>query len=234
MFYRLLKIALLGPLLRLLFRPKVEGLRNIPGDGPVIIAGNHLAFLDSVFIPLVVPRDVVFLGKAEYFTGRGVKGRLIAAFFRGAGMIPVDRGNGRGALAAIQAGQSVLRDGGVFGIHPEGTRSPDGRLYRGKPGVARLALDSGAPVVPAALINTDKIQPLGKRLPRIGKVHLRFGAPLDFTRYGGPTNDRAVLRAITDEIMYSIMELSGREYVDIYATTAKQAAAHALELERAA
>ncbi|GAB2585833.1 lysophospholipid acyltransferase family protein [Streptomyces capparidis] len=222
MFQTLAK-ALLGTLLRVLFRPRVEGAGNIPAQGPVILAGNHLAFTDSLFMGMAVKRPVYFIGKAEYVTGRGLRGRLKAAFFRGLGMIPVERDGAHGGVAALETGRRVLERGDVFGIHPEGTRSPDGRLYRGRTGLARLALTTGAVVVPCALIDTDRVQPPGARLPRPRRVGVRFGAPLDFSRYEGMERDRYVLRAVTDEVMHQVMLLSGQEYVDMYATKAKAA-----------
>jgi 1-acyl-sn-glycerol-3-phosphate acyltransferase len=226
-FYWLLKYVVLGPLLRLLFRPDVRGLANVPATGPVILACNHLSFSDSIFTPLLVARRVTFVAKAEYFTGQGIKGRLMRRFFLATGTIPVDRSGGQAAQAALDTLLRVLGEGGVAGIYPEGTRSPDGRLYRGKTGVARLALDSGAVVVPVALLNTDEIQPTGTLMPKIRRVRVRFGAPLDFSRYrqpqpeeqagGGARGDRFVERTITDEIMYELMVLSGRPYVDRYA-----------------
>jgi len=222
-FYWLLKYVILGPLLRLVFRPQVEGLDNVPGQGPAILASNHLSFSDSIFMPLVVPRKVTFVAKAEYFTGRGIKGRLKKMFFVGTGTIPVDRSGGRAAQAALDTQLRVLRGGELAGIYPEGTRSPDGRLYRGKTGVARLALESGAPVIPVAMLNADEVQPPGKILPKVMRVKIRFGAPLNFSRYDGMAGDRFVERAVTDEIMYELMELSGREYVDLYAAKVKAA-----------
>ncbi|WP_433312362.1 lysophospholipid acyltransferase family protein [Micromonospora chersina] len=221
MLYWLLKYIILGPLLRLIFRPQVDGLENVPETGPVILASNHLSFSDSIFTPLIVKRKVTFIAKAEYFTGRGLKGWLTKMFFVGSGTIPVDRSGGRAARAALDTQLRVLRSGGIAGIYPEGTRSPDGRLYRGKTGVARLALESGAVVVPMAMLNSDAIQPTGQIVPNLGRVRIRFGAPLDFSRYAGMSGDRFVERAVTDEIMYELMELSGREYVDMYAQKAK-------------
>ncbi|MBQ0829747.1 1-acyl-sn-glycerol-3-phosphate acyltransferase [Streptomyces sp. RG38] len=215
--------AVLGPLMRLMFRPRVEGVERIPGDGPVILAGNHLTFIDSVILPIVCDRQVFFIGKDEYVTGKGLKGRLMAWFFTGVGMIPVDRDGGRGGVAALMTGRRVLEEGNVFGIYPEGTRSPDGRLYRGRTGIARLTLMTGAPVVPFAMIGTDKLQPGGKGLPRPGRVTVRFGEPLEFSRYEGMDRDRYVLRAVTDSVMTEVMRLSGQEYVDMYASKAKAA-----------
>ena len=221
MFYWVLKTVVLGPLLRILFRPWVEGEENIPEDGAAIFASNHLSFSDSIFLPLVLPRRLTFLAKADYFTGRGLKGRATAAFFRGVGQLPVDRTGGKAGEAALSSGLKILRRGELLGIYPEGTRSPDGRLYRGRTGVARMALESGAPVLPVAMIGTDKAQPTGKKVPKIMRIGIRIGAPLDFSRYEGMEDDRFVLRSITDEIMYELMLLSGQEYVDEYATSMK-------------
>ena len=223
--YWLLKYIVLGPILKLIFRPQVEGRDLVPYQGAAIIASNHLSFSDSIFMPLMVRRKVTFVAKAEYFQGTGIKGFLIKMFFVGTGTIPVDRSGGRAAQAAIDTGLRVLRDGDLFGIYPEGTRSPDGRLHRGKTGVARLALESGAPVVPVVMLNSDQIQPPGRVRPKIMRVKIRFGAPLDFARYAGMAGDRFVERAVTDEIMYELMELSGREYVDMYAAKVKAASA---------
>ncbi|WP_037914464.1 lysophospholipid acyltransferase family protein [Actinacidiphila yeochonensis] len=215
--------AVLLVLMRVLYRPVVEGLEHIPADGPVIVAGNHVTFVDSLFLSLVVKRQVYFIGKDEYVTGRGFKGRLMAWFFTTCGMIPVDRDGGRGGVAALMTGSRVLEEGKIFGIYPEGTRSPDGRLYRGRTGIARLAMMTGAPVVPFAVIGTDKVQPGGRGMPRIAPVSLRFGPALDFSRYEGMDRDRYVLRAVTDEVMSHVMHLGGQEYVDVYATKAKAA-----------
>lgn len=213
--------SILEPTLDLLFRPEVEGLEHIPETGPAIIASNHLSFSDSIFMPLVVPRRVTFLAKSEYFTGKGIKGRATATFFRALGQVPVDRSGGKAGEEALLTGLSILAEGELLAIYPEGTRSPDGRLYRGRTGIARLALESGVPVIPVAMINTDKIQPPGRVFPKIMKVGIRFGSPLHFQRYEGMSQDRFVLRSITDEIMYALMDLGGQEYVDIYASRAK-------------
>jgi len=223
--YWLLKYIILGPWLKLIFRPQVEGRDNVPDEGPAIIASNHLSFSDSIFMPLMVRRRVTFPAKAEYFTQPGLKGWLVKLFFTGTGQIPIDRSGGRAAQAAIDTGLRILRSGQLLGIYPEGTRSPDGRLYRGKTGVARLAMESGAPVIPVAMLNADEIQPVGKLLPKIMRVKIRFGKPLYFSRYEGLVGDRFIERAVTDEIMYELMELSGREYVDQYAQRVKNAAA---------
>lgn len=221
MFYWLLKQVLVGPLVKLLFRPWVRGKENLPADGPAVLASNHLSFSDSVFLPLILPRKIVFMGKAEYFLGRGIKGKLTAGIMRGVGTIPVDRAGGRASEVALNMGREVLAGGNLFGIYPEGTRSPDGRLYRGKTGVARLAVEAGVPVIPVVMVGTDRVQPIGTRLPRIHRVGIIIGKPLDFSRFHNVGNDRMVLRSVTDEIMYALQELSGQEYVDIYAATMK-------------
>ncbi len=222
MLYWLLKRILLGPFLRILFRPTVEGLENIPTEGPAILASNHLSFSDSIFLPLVAPRRITFLAKSDYFTGRGIKGRLTAVFFRGVGQVPIDRSGGSASNSALTSGLRILRAGDLLGIYPEGTRSPDGRLYRGRTGVARMALEGQVPVIPVAMIGTDKAQPTGSVLPKIMRIGVRIGEPLDFSRYEGMSEDRFVLRSITDEIMYELMNLSGQEYVDVYAATQKK------------
>lgn len=223
MFYFVFKSMVLVPLLRWIFRPRVEGAEHLPQRGAAIIAGNHLSFCDHFLLPSVVRRRITFLAKMEYFTGKGLKGRLTAAFFRGVGQIPVDRSGKQAAQAAVDTALGVLADGELLGIYPEGTRSHDGRLYKGKVGVAAMALRSGAPVIPCAMIGTFEAQPAGRRLPRLVPVTIRFGEPLDFSRYAGMDDQRAVLRAATDEIMYAILRLSEQEYVDTYAAEAKAA-----------
>ncbi|WP_164540759.1 lysophospholipid acyltransferase family protein [Streptomyces abyssomicinicus] len=233
--YEIMKVIIGAPV-KVAFRPWVEGLENIPAEGPAILASNHLSFSDSIFLPVMLDRKVTFIAKAEYFTTPGVKGRLTAAFMKGVGQLPVDREGGRGAgEAAIRSGIKVIENGGLFGIYPEGTRSPDGRLYRGKPGgLARVALATGAPVIPVAMIDTEKIQPPGRAMPKLMRPGIRIGKPLDFSRYQGMDNDRFVLRAVTDEVMYELMKLSGQEYVDMYATAAKRQLAEAAKAEKAA
>jgi len=228
LLYGVMKVAIGSPL-KAAFRPWVEGLENIPETGGAILASNHLSFSDSFFLPAVLDRKVTFIAKAEYFTSPGVKGKLTAAFFKGVGQLPVDRSGARGAgEAAISSGIRVIESGELFGIYPEGTRSPDGRLYRGKPGgLARIALATGAPVIPVAMIDTEKIQPPGKVMPRLMRPGIRIGKPLDFSRYHGMDGDRFILRAVTDQVMYEIMKLSGQEYEDIYATAAKRQIAEA-------
>ncbi len=222
MLYELMKNVLIGPPLKTLYRPEVEGLEHIPTEGPAILASNHLSFSDSFFLPMVCDRKITFLAKSDYFTGPGVKGWLSKQFFYGVGQIPVDRSGGRASMAAIDTGVGVLREGNLLGIYPEGTRSPDGRLYRGRTGPARMALAAPAPVIPVAMIGTDKIQPTGQKIPNLYPLTIRIGAPLDFSRYSGMEHDRFVLRSMTDEIMYELMMLSGQEYVDIYANKAKE------------
>ncbi len=212
----------LGMTLKILFRSRAWGAKNVPRQGPVILASNHLSFSDHFFGPLPVPRKVTFLAKSEYFTGRGLKGLISRAFFTGVGQIPIDRAGGPASEQAIRTGLQVLADGNVLGIYPEGTRSPDGRLYRGKTGVARLAVESGAPVVPTAMIDTFQFQPPGTLWPNPRfRPGVRFGEPLDFSRYKGRQADSQLLRTITDEIMRAIAKLSGQEYVDVDARQAK-------------
>ena len=219
MFYWLVKNLVLGPILLRVFRPWVRGIENVPTSGPAILASNHLSFIDSVFLPLVLRRPVVFLAKSEYFTGRGLKGWLVRLFFNASGQLPIDRSGGRASEDALTTGVAVLGEGKLLGIYPEGTRSPDGRLYRGRTGIARMALESGVPVIPVAMMDTDKVMPIGKRIPTVKRIGMSFGRPLDFSRFDGYDNDRFVLRAITDEIMHELLVLSGQEYVDEYATS---------------
>jgi 1-acyl-sn-glycerol-3-phosphate acyltransferase len=220
-FYWLTKMTL-GMTLKIVFRPRASGVKNVPRRGPVILASNHLSFSDHFFGPLPVPRKVIFLAKSEYFTGRGLKGLISRIFFTGVGQIPIDRGGGAASEEAIRTGLRVLAAGHVLGIYPEGTRSPDGRLYRGKTGVARLAVESGAPVVPCAMIDTFQFMPPGTLRPNLRfRPGVKFGEPLDFSRYRGREADGPLLRTITDEIMQAIDMLSGQEYVDIDARRAK-------------
>ena len=225
MLYWFLKRVVLGPLLRVIWRPWIEGAENLPTEGGAILASNHLSFCDSFFLPAMVPRRVTFLAKSEYFTTPGLKGRLTRIFFAGVGQVPVDRDDADAAKGALRTGVRLLRKGALVGIYPEGTRSPDGRLYRGKSGVARMALEAAVPVVPCVMVNTDIIQPAGRRIPKFRpRPGVRVGKPLDFTRYEGLAGDRFVERSMTDEIMYELMLLSGQEYVDVYAAKVKAAA----------
>jgi 1-acyl-sn-glycerol-3-phosphate acyltransferase len=220
--YWFLKWIALGPWLKLVFRPHVEGAENVPASGPAILASNHLSYADWLFMPLTLPRRVTFVAKAEYFTTPGIKGWLQKKFFSGSGQVPIDRSGADAAAGALLAAKKILADGELFGIYPEGTRSHDGRLYRGKTGVARLALETGVPVIPVAVLNTDVVAPPGRKFGTFTRPGVRFGKPLDFSRYEGMENDRYILRAVTDEIMYELMQLSGQEYVDTYAAKAKE------------
>ncbi|MGO4534069.1 lysophospholipid acyltransferase family protein [Leifsonia sp. 2MCAF36] len=222
MFYWLMKYVVVGPLLRGIFRPWVVGLENIPGDGPVILASNHLSFIDSVFLPLEVERRVSFLAKSDYFTRRGLRGWATKAFMNATGQLPIDRSGGKASEASLNTGLRVLARGKVLGIYPEGTRSPDGKLYRGRTGVARMILEAGVPVVPVAMVDTAKIMPIGRRLPKIGRIGIIIGEPLDFSRFDGMEGDRFILRSVTDEIMYELQRLGEQEYVDVYASTVKE------------
>ena len=234
LFYWFLKWIALGPVLRLVFRPQVEGAENVPSEGPAILASNHLSYADWLFMPLTLPRRVTFVAKAEYFTTPGIKGWFQRQFFSGAGQVPIDRSGASAAEGALTSAKRVLDEGELFGIYPEGTRSHDGKLYRGKTGVARLALETGVPVIPVAVVGTDVVAPPGKKFGSITRPVVRFGKPLDFQRYEGLENDRYILRSVTDEIMYEIMRLSGQEYVDLYATRAKEEAKKAEAAARAA
>lgn len=224
MWYWLFKFIFMGPLLTLLGRPKVEGLEHIPADGPAILASNHLAVADSFYLPLVVHRRITFLAKQEYFTGTGVKGRAIAWFYTVAGQVPIDRADADAAQGALDTAQRILAAGKLLGMYPEGTRSPDGRLYKGKTGLARLALESGVPVIPVAMIGTDSVNPPGSKMWKFGRVTVRFGKQMDFSRFDGMAGNRFIERAVIDEVMYELMELSGQEYVDIYAASLKEGA----------
>jgi 1-acyl-sn-glycerol-3-phosphate acyltransferase len=227
LFYWFLKFVAVGPIVKLVFRPRAEGTERVPSTGAAIIASNHLSAADWVFMPMSLRRRVTFLAKAEYFTGTGLKGVAQRVFFAGSGQVPIDRTNASAAEDAIRTGIRILREGKVLGIYPEGTRSPDGRLFRGKTGVARMTLETGAPVVPVAMVYEHRELPLPGRLgrllnERLVRVVVRFGEPLDFSRYAGLAGDRFVERSITDEIMYEIMELSGQEYVDVYGAKVKK------------
>ncbi|OBI39807.1 acyl-phosphate glycerol 3-phosphate acyltransferase [Mycobacterium sp. E1386] len=222
MWYWLFKYVLLGPLLALLGRPKVEGLEHIPSSGPAILASNHLAVMDSFYLPLVVRRRITFLAKAEYFTGTGLKGWFQRWFFTAVGQVPIDRTDADSAQAALTTAERLLSTGKLLGMYPEGTRSPDGRLYKGKTGLARLALHTGVPVIPVAMIGTNVVNPPGTNMLRFGRVTVRFGKPMDFSRFEGLAGNRFIERAVTDEVIYELMGLSGQEYVDIYAASVKE------------
>jgi 1-acyl-sn-glycerol-3-phosphate acyltransferase len=216
--YWILKHVVLGPIIRLLYRPWVEGLENVPTNGAVIICPNHLSFMDSLFMPLSLPRRVVYLGKSDYFDKWWMRW-----FFQSVNVIPVRREGGEAGEGALKAGVEQLRGGLCVALYPEGTRSPDGRLFRGKTGAARMALRAGCLIVPVGVIGTREINPPERKMPKLrGRVGVRFGRPLDFSRYEGKEEDRFVLRSITDEIMYEIMLLSGQDYVDEYASKVKE------------
>jgi len=233
-FYWFLKLIALGPVIQLIFRPRVAGEEFVPEDGPAILASNHLSYADWLFMPLAIPRRVTFVAKAEYFNSPGIKGWFQRKFFAGAGQVPIDRSGASAAEGALSSARSVLEEGELFGIYPEGTRSHDGRLYRGKTGVARLALECRVPVIPVAVVGTDVVAPPGKKFGQFTRPTVRFGPALDFSRYEGMEEDRYILRSITDEIMYEIMQLSGQEYVDMYAGPAKELAAKAVQQARKA
>ncbi len=228
-FYWFLKWVAIGPLLRIVFRPVVEGDEHVPETGPAILASNHLSYADWLFMPLTLSRRVTFVAKAEYFTSPGLKGWFQRKFFSGAGQVPIDRSGASAAEGALSSARAILEEGDLFGIYPEGTRSHDGRLYRGKTGVARLALETKVPVIPVAVLRTDVVAPPGRKFGTFTRPGVRFGKPLDFSRYEGLENDRYILRSVTDEIMYEIMRLSGQEYVDLYAGQAKELATKAAQ-----
>jgi 1-acyl-sn-glycerol-3-phosphate acyltransferase len=222
LFYWLVKFTL-RPLFRVFFTPKVTGAENIPASGGALLASNHLSMSDSLFLPVMTRRRVSFLAKKEYFTGRGLKGRAKAAFVRGTGLIPLDRNDADAAAAALATGARAVRDGLLLGVYPEGTRSPDGRLYRGKTGVARMAMDTGVPVVPVAMVGTDRVQPIGKVIPRLARVGVRIGAPL---KPPVPSDDPAVekrqVREFTERVMAAIAALSGQQRTDLDAAEHKK------------
>jgi 1-acyl-sn-glycerol-3-phosphate acyltransferase len=222
MWYWLFKYIFMGPLLSLLGRPKVEGLEYVPHSGPMILASNHLAVADSFYLPLVVTRRITFLAKAEYFTGTGLKGRFQRWFYTAAGQVPIDRTDADSAQSALITAARVVGEGKLLGMYPEGTRSPDGRLYKGKTGLARLALESGVPVIPVAMIGTNVVNPPGSKMWRFGRVKVKFGKPMDFSRFEGLAGNRFIERAVIDEVMYELMRLGGQEYVDLYAADVKE------------
>ena len=227
MTYFFLKNFVLGPILNILFRPWVRGAENVPKKGAAILASNHLSFVDSIFLPLKLRRQVTFLAKSDYFTGSGVKGALIRWFFKATGQLPIDRSGGKASEDSLNTGLGVLERGLLLGIYPEGTRSPDANLYRGRTGIARMVLEAKVPVVPVAMIDTEKVQPIGQKYPRIHRVGVAIGDPLDFSRFAGMEGERVVLRAVTDQIVYRIMRLSGQRYQDVYASTVRNRLARA-------
>jgi 1-acyl-sn-glycerol-3-phosphate acyltransferase len=222
MWYWLFKYIFMGPLLSLFGRPKVEGLDYVPRSGPMILASNHLAVADSFYLPLVVSRRITFLAKAEYFTGTGLKGWFQRWFYTAAGQVPIDRTDADSAQSALTTAERIVTEGKLLGMYPEGTRSPDGRLYKGKTGLARLALETGVPVIPVAMIGTDVVNPPGSKMWRFGRVQVKFGKPMDFSRFDGLAGNRFIERAVIDEVMYELMRLGGQEYVDLYAADIKE------------
>ncbi|MEI3847556.1 MULTISPECIES: lysophospholipid acyltransferase family protein [unclassified Microbacterium] len=221
MFYWLMKYVVIGPIVKAIWRPWIIGRRNVPAEGAAILASNHLSFVDSVFLPLMIDRPVAFLAKSDYFTGKGLKGWATRMFFKGTGQLPIDRSGGKASEASLNTGLQVLGRGDLLGIYPEGTRSPDGKLYRGRTGIARMALEAHVPVVPVVMVDTDTMMPIGTTVPRIVRVGIVIGEPLDFSRFQGMEGDRYILRSITDEIMVALQRLGEQEYEDVYASTVK-------------
>ena len=223
MLYWVFKVLLVAPGLRLVSRPWIEGAENIPTAGPAILVSNHLSAGDTFLLPALIKRRLTFPAKAELFQGSRLRDRFTTWFLTGVGMVPMDRSGGRASATSMSAVLTVLRSGNLLGIFPEGTRSVDGRLYKGKTGVARLVLTAGVPVIPVAMVNTQFVPTGPARIPLMRRPGIRFGKPLDFTRYAASGNDRDVLRYVTDEIMNAVMELSGQDYVDAYGTSVKSA-----------
>ena len=221
MFYWFMKYVVIGPIVKAIFRPWIVGRTNVPATGAAILASNHLSFIDSIFLPLMIDRPVTFLAKSDYFTGRGVKGWATRMFMKASGQLPIDRAGGKASEASLNTGLQVLGRGDLLGIYPEGTRSPDGKLYRGRTGLARMALEARVPVIPVAMIDTDEVMPIGRKIPRIGRVGMIIGEPLDFSRFQGMEGDRYILRSVTDEIMVALQRLGAQEYQDVYASTVK-------------
>jgi 1-acyl-sn-glycerol-3-phosphate acyltransferase len=221
--YWFLRLAVVGPLVRLLFRPWIEGEEHIPDSGPAVLVSNHISAGDTFLLPAMIHRRLTFPAKRELFEGRGPKGRFIAWFMKGIGQLPMDRSGGRASATSMDGVLGVLERGDLLGIYPEGTRSPDGRLYKGKTGVARLVLQAGVPVIPLAMINTGFVPSRFPGIKTIRRPGIRIGRPMDFTAYAAAGNNRAVLRYVTDEIMNAVMELSGQEYVDAYGSSVKEA-----------
>lgn len=234
MLYQFLKYFLVGPWLRVLFRPWLEGEEHVPDEGAALLVSNHLSFSDSIFLPLLLRRRVTFLAKSDYFTGTGVKGAFNRLFFGGTGQVPIDRSGGAASEAALTTGLRILGQGDLLAMYPEGTRSHDGKLYRGRTGAARMALHAEVPVIPVAMIGTFEAQPTGRIRPSLRRIGVRIGTPIDLARYYGMAEDRFVLRSATDEMMYDLMQLTGETYSDEYASVAKEAAKRAKAEVRAA
>lgn len=216
-----MKYVVIGPIIKAIFRPWITGKRNVPASGAAILASNHLSFADSIFLPLLIDRPVSFLAKSDYFTGSGLKGWATKIFFKASGQLPIDRSGGKASEASLNTGLKVLGRGDLLGIYPEGTRSPDGRLYRGRTGIARMALEAKVPVIPVVMVDTDTMMPIGQRMPNIMRVGIIIGEPLDFSRFEGMESDRYILRSITDEIMVALQQLGEQLYEDVYASTVK-------------
>ncbi|GAA5204544.1 lysophospholipid acyltransferase family protein [Microbacterium jejuense] len=221
MFYWLMKYVVIGPIVKAIWRPWIVGRRNVPSEGAAILASNHLSVMDSIFLPLMIDRPVSFLAKSDYFTGKGFKGWATRMFMKATGQIPIDRSGGKASEASLNTGLQVLGRGDLLGIYPEGTRSPDGKLYRGRTGLARMALEAHVPVVPVVMVDTDTMLPIGTTIPRIVRVGIVIGEPLDFSRFEGMEGDRYILRSVTDEIMVALQRLGEQEYEDVYASTVK-------------
>jgi 1-acyl-sn-glycerol-3-phosphate acyltransferase len=221
MFYWLMKYIVIGPIVKAIFRPWIIGRKNVPAEGAAILASNHLSFADSIFLPLMLDRPVAFLAKSDYFTGKGLKGWATRLFFKGTGQLPIDRSGGKASEASLNTGLQVLGSGNLLGIYPEGTRSPDGKLYRARTGIARMALEARVPVVPVVMVDTDTMMPIGQRMPRIMRVGMIIGEPLDFSRFAGMENDRYILRSVADEITVALQRLGQQEYDDVYASAVK-------------
>jgi len=221
MFYWLMKYVVIGPISKAIFRPWIVGRRNIPAEGGAILASNHLSFIDSIFLPLMIDRRVSFLAKSDYFTGKGLKGWATRFFLKASGQLPIDRSGGKASEASLNTGLQVLGRGDLLGIYPEGTRSPDGKLYRGRTGIARMALEAHVPVVPVVMVDTDTMMPIGAKIPRVIRIGIVIGEPLDFSRFEGMEGDRYILRSVTDEIMVALQRLGEQQYDDVYASTVK-------------
>jgi 1-acyl-sn-glycerol-3-phosphate acyltransferase len=217
-----MKHLVAGPIVKTALRPWISGEQHIPRDGAVILASNHLSVIDSIILPLVVDRRITFLAKSDYFHGRGLGGWFVRNFLLGTGMLPIDRSGGKASEASLNTGLRVLAQGKVLGIYPEGTRSPDGKMYRGRTGVARMILEGHVPVIPVVMVDTEKVMPIGSKLPKVRRVGIIIGEPLDFSRFEGLESDRFILRSITDEIMHDLNRLSGQEYVDVYASSVRE------------
>jgi 1-acyl-sn-glycerol-3-phosphate acyltransferase len=224
MFYWLMKYIVIGPIVKAIFRPWIVGRKNVPAEGAAIFASNHLSVSDSVFLPLMIDRPMSFLAKSDYFTGKGIKGWSTRMFMKATGQIPIDRSGGKASEASLNTGLSVLGRGDLLGIYPEGTRSPDGNLYRGRTGIARMALEAHVPVIPVVMVDTDTVMPIGRTIPRVGRVGVVIGEPLDFSRFAGMEGDRYILRSVTDEIMVALQRLGEQRYDDVYASTVKDRA----------